>query len=186
MELQGSILMKLQRTTRLTLLILLALPLSPALAGDLSTVFNGKSYHVGASQDWNEDNYGLGLEYTFERESRWKPRVMANGFRDSNEDMSYMLGGGLHRNLYATDRMNGFYLDAGIDAFVMTRTDVNDNKPFPGALPSLTVGNRYVGVNLTYLPKVAVEKMYNSKMVDESISGIVFLQFKINVSQIMD
>lgn len=186
MELQGSILMKLQRTTRLTLLILLALPLSPALAGDLSTVFNGKSYHVGASQDWNEDNYGLGLEYTFERESRWKPRVMANGFRDSNEDMSYMLGGGLHRNLYATDRMNGFYFDAGIDAFVMTRTDVNDNKPFPGALPSLTVGNRYVGVNLTYLPKVAVEKMYNSKMVDESISGIVFLQFKINVSQIMD
>ena len=186
MELQGSILMKLQRTTRLTLLILLALPLSPALAGDLSTVFNGKSYHVGASQDWNENNYGLGLEYTFERQSRWKPRVMANGFRDSNEDMSYMLGGGLHRNLYTTDRMNGFYFDAGIDAFVMTRTDVNDNKPFPGALPSLTVGNRYVGVNLTYMPKVAVEKMYDSKMVDESISGIVFLQFKINVSQLMD
>ena len=186
MELQGSILMKLQRTTRLTLFILLALPLSPALAGDLSTVFNGKSYHVGASQDWNENNYGLGLEYTFERESRWKPRVMANGFRDSNEDMSYMLGGGLHRNLYATDRMNGFYFDAGIDAFVMTRTDVNDNKPFPGALPSLTVGNRYVGVNLTYLPKVAVEKMYDSKLVDESMSGIVFLQFKINVSQLMD
>ena len=106
--------MKIQYTTRLALLILLALPLSPALAGDLSTVFNGKSYHVGASQDWNENNYGLGLEYTFERESRWKPRVMANGFRDSNEDMSYMLGGGLHRNLYTTDRMNGFYFDAGV------------------------------------------------------------------------
>jgi len=178
--------MKSQYTTRLALLILLALPFSPALAGDLSTVFNGKSYHVGATQDWNENNYGLGLEYTFERESRWKPRVMANGFRDSNEDMSYMLGGGLHRNLYATDRLNGFYFDAGIDAFVMTRTDVNDNKPFPGALPSLTIGNRYVGVNLTYLPKIAVEKMYDSKIVDESMSGIVFLQFKINVSQLMD
>ena len=178
--------MKLQYTTRISLLVLLALPLSPALAGDLSTVFNGKSYHVGATQDWNENNYGLGLEYTFKRESRWKPRVMANGFRDSNEDMSYMVGGGLHRNLYATDRMNGFYFDAGIDAFFMTRTDVNDNKPFPGALPSLTVGNRYVGVNLTYLPKVAVENMYGSKMVDETISGIVFLQFKINVSQLMD
>jgi hypothetical protein len=178
--------MKLQYTTRIALLVLLALPLSPALAGDLSTVFNGKSYHVGATQDWNENNYGLGLEYTFKRESRWKPRVMANGFRDSNEDMSYMVGGGPHRNLYATDRMNGFYFDAGIDAFVMTRTDVNDNKPFPGALPSLTVGNRYVGVNLTYLPKVAVEKMYGSKMVDETMSGIVFLQFKLNVSQIMD
>ncbi len=178
--------MKFQPTTRLALFVLLAVPLSPVLAGDLSTVFNGKSYHVGAAQDWNENNYGLGLEYTFTRDSRWKPRVMANGFRDSNEDMSYMLGGGLHRNLYATDRMNGFYFDAGIDAFVMTRTDVNDNKPFPGALPSLTVGNRYVGVNLTYLPKVAVEKMYDSKVVDESMSGIVFLQFKINVSQLMN
>ena len=186
MELQGSILMKLQYTTRLALLILLALPLSPALAGDLSTVFNGKSYHVGATQDWNENNYGLGLEYTFKRESRWKPRLMANGFRDSNEDMSYVLGGGLHRNLFASDRMIGFYIDAGIDAFVMTRTDVNDNKPFLGALPSLTVGNRYVGINLTYMPKVAVERMYDSKIADDSMSGIVFLQFKINVSQLMD
>jgi len=178
--------MNSQYTTRFALLVLLALPLSPALAGDLSTVFNGKSFHLGATQDWNENNYGLGLEYTFKRESRWKPRLMANGFRDSNEDMSYMVGGGLHRTLFASDRMIGLYIDAGIDAFVMTRTDVNGNKPFPGALPSLTVGNRYIGVNLTYLPKVLVEKMYNGKMVDESIRGIVFLQFKLNVSQMMD
>ncbi|MDX2413255.1 MAG: hypothetical protein QNK16_12475 [Woeseiaceae bacterium] len=179
--------MRTVNAARLTLVALfIVLPLSSATAGEFSTIINGKSFHVGASQEWNEDNYGLGLEYTFKRESRWKPRLMANGFRDSNEDMSYMVGGGLHRNLYATDRMNGFYFDAGIDAFVMTRTDVNGNKPFPGALPSLTVGNRYVGINLTYMPKVAVEKMYDSKMVDESMSGIVFLQFKINVSQMMD
>ncbi len=179
--------MRTVNAARLTLVALfIVLPLSSATAGEFSTIINGKSFHIGASQEWNEDNYGLGLEYTFKRESRWKPRLMANGFRDSNEDMSYMVGGGLHRNLYATDRMNGFYFDAGIDAFVMTRTDVNDNKPFPGALPSLTVGNRYVGINLTYMPKVAVEKMYDSKMADESMSGIVFLQFKINVSQMMD
>ena len=184
---QGSILMKLQYTTRLTLLALfIALPMSSATAGEFSTIINGKSFHIGASQEWNEDNYGLGIEYTFERDSRWKPQLMANGFRDSNEDMSYMVGGGLHRNLYATDRLNGFYFDAGVNAFVMTRTDVNGNKPFPGAVPCLTVGNRYVGINLTYLPKIAVERMYDSKMVDESISGIVFLQFKINVSQLMD
>jgi len=179
--------MKRISIARLTLFALcLALPLSSSVAGELSAVFNGKSYHVDAAEDWNDENYGLGLEYQFASKSRWRTRLMANGFRDSNEEMSYMAGGGLHRNLYATDRMNGFYFDAGIDAFVMTRTDVNDNKPFPGALPSLTVGNRYVGINLTYMPKVAVEKMYDSKMVDESISGIVFLQFKINVSQLMD
>jgi hypothetical protein len=179
--------MRKVNATRFTLLALfIALPLSSATAGEFSTIINGKSFHIGASQEWNEANYGLGIEFTFKRDSRWKPRLMANGFRDSNDDMSYMVGGGLHRNLYATDRLNGFYFDAGINAFVMTRSDVNGNKPFPGALPSLTIGNRYVGINLTYLPKVAVEKMYDSKMADESMSGIVFLQFKINVSQLMD
>jgi len=179
--------MKTINSTRLTFVaLIIALPLSSATAGEFSTIINGKTFHIGASQEWNEANYGLGVEYTFKRDSRWKPRLMANGFRDSNDDMSYMVGGGLHRNLYATDRLNGFYLDAGINAFVMTRRDVNDNRPFPGALPSLTVGNRYVGINLTYMPKVAVEKMYDGKMADESMSGIVFLQFKINVSQLMN
>lgn len=183
--------MKIHNAAKFTLIsLLIALPLSSALlssaeGGELSAVFNGKSIHVDASEDWNEDNYGLGLEYQFATESRWKKVVMANAFRDSNDEMSYMAGAGLHRNLFTTDRLNGFYLDAGINAFFMTRKDVNDNKPFPGALPSLTLGNRYAGLNLTYLPKKAVEKMYDSKMDDETISGIVFLQFKVNFGQLM-
>ncbi len=179
--------MKTINAARLALLaLLITLPLSFTNAGELATVINGKSFHIGASQEWNEANYGLGIEYTFKTDSRWKPQLMANGFRDSNEDMSYMVGGGLHRNLYATDRLKGFYVDAGINAFIMTRTDVDNNQPFPGALPSLTVGNRHVGINLTYLPKAIVNKMYDGQMVDKSIRGIVFLQFKINVSQMMD
>jgi hypothetical protein len=47
-------------------------------------------------------------------------------------------------------------------------------------LPSLTLGNRVVGVNLTYLPRKAVEIMYDSDAVDQGISGIVFLQLKLN------
>lgn len=163
-------------------IITLALPFANAQAGSLSAVLNGKSFHLGASQDWNEDNYGLGVEYEFRTESHWKSRLMANGFRDSSENMSYMAGAGIHRNLLATDRLGGLYLDAGINGFLMTRKDINDNKPFPGVLPSVTVGNRYVGVNLTYLPRKAVEQLYDSQMVDQSISGIVFLQFKISVN----
>lgn len=155
---------------------------SPAVAGSLSAILNGKSFHLGASQDWNEDNYGLGIEYEFASQSRWKSRLMANGFRDSTEEMSYMAGAGLHRNLYSTNRWSGFYLDAGINAFLMTRQDVNDNKPFPGALPSITVGNRYLGMNLTYLPRKAVEKFFDQTMADQSVDGIVFMQFKINVN----
>lgn len=146
-------------------------------------MLNGRSIHVDATEDWNDDNVGLGLEYQFATESRWKKQVMVNGFRDSNEDMSYMAGVGLHRNLFATDRLNGFYVDAGVNAFLMTRRDVNDNRPFPGAVPSLSVGNRYLGFNLTYLPVKAVENLLDTQMMDDTVSGVFFLQFKVDVSQ---
>jgi len=174
------------RVALLAATILISCVCSPAVhAGELNAVFNGKSIHLGSGEDWNEGNYGLGVEYHFDSNSRWKTLVMANGFRDSEKNMSYMAGAGLHRNLFATDRLDGFYVDAGINVFLMTRKDVNDNRPFPGALPSLTVGNRYVGMNVTYLPRVAVEKMYDARMTDESIRGIVFLQVKVNVGQLL-
>ena len=175
--------MKLLRATKITLLVMaLMVSASTALAGEFSAVVNGRSIHLGSSEQWNESNLGLGVEYQFASESRWRTRLMANGFEDSTENMSYMAGGGLHRNLYATDRLRGFYVDAGLNAFLMTRQDVDDGRPFPGILPSLTVGNRYVGMNLTYLPKQAVEKFTDARMQDESTSGIIFLQFKFSMN----
>jgi hypothetical protein len=175
--------MRILRATKITFLVLaLMVSASTALAGEFSAVLNGRSIHLGASEDWNENNLGLGVEYEFASESRWRKRLMANGFEDSNEDMSYMVGGGLHRNLFATDRLRGFYIDAGLNAFVMTREDVDDGSPFPGILPTLTMGNRYVGLNLTYLPKQAVEKFTDARMQDQSTSGIVFLQFKFSMN----
>ena len=67
----------------------------------------------------------------------------------------------------------------------MTRDDVENGRPFPGVLPSLSVGNRNFGFNLTYLPREAVKQTTNSHMVDPGVSGIVFLQFKINTSQLL-
>lgn len=163
-------------------LIIAAVPFASALAGEFATVINGKSFHLGASQNWNEDNVGLGFEYQLRDSTRWKPILMANGFRDSNDAMSYVAGAGLHRNLLSTRRLSGLYLDAGLNAFVMTREDVNGNRPFPGILPSVTLGNRYAGINLTYLPKTAVEKAFDQQMRDDSIKGIIFLQFKIAMS----
>jgi hypothetical protein len=66
----------------------------------------------------------------------------------------------------------------------MTREDVDNNKPFPGILPSVNVGNRYAGFNLTYLPKQAVEEMVDAEIVDPTLSGIIFIQFKIGLSQL--
>ena len=170
---------------RLILGCLLSLLAPIAIAGELSAVLNGRSIHIGASEDWNEDNLGLGVEYQFASESRWKTIVMANGFRDSNRRMSYMAGAGLHRTLFDTHRLGDFHLDVGINAFFMTREDINGNRPFPGVLPSLTIGNRYAGINLTYVPAQAVEKLMDTRTVDESISGIVFLQFKVSASLLL-
>ena len=163
-------------------LTLIGLFAHDARAGEFAAVINGRSIHLDASRDWNEANTGLGLEYEFASRSRWKKRLMANGFRDSHDEMSYMAGGGLHRNLVSSDRFGGFYLDAGINAFLMTRKDVNDQRPFPGILPSVTVGNRYAGFNLTYLPEAAVEEFLDARIADDSVSGIVFLQFKVAMS----
>lgn len=165
-------------------LALALLSIQPAHCGELSAVLNGKSIHLNADKDWNENNFGFGIEYQFATESRWKTIVMANGFRDSSDNTSFMAGAGLHRNLFVSDRYHGFFVDAGISAFLMTREDVDDNRPFPAALPSLTVGTRNMGLNLSYLPRKAVEKLYDAHMADEGITGIVYVQFKLNVTRL--
>jgi hypothetical protein len=164
---------------------LVAFPASSAFAGTFNAVINGKSYHFNSEYDWNENNLGLGIEHEFASESKWRTSVMANGFRDSTDNMSYMVGAGLHRRLFETEQLSGFYISAGLNAFVMTRDDVADSKPFPGILPSVSIGNGKLGINLTYLPRVAVEKTTNSNIVDPGISGILFLQFKVSMDLFM-
>ena len=177
---QPSIIRHLGSLTALALLCA-----TPAQAGNFSAVVNGKSYHIDSTYDWNEDNVGVGLEYEFNSQSKWKKVAMVNGFRDSTNTMSYMAGAGLHRQLFATERFSGFYVYAGLNAFVMTREDANDNKPFPGILPSVSIGNDKVGFNLTYLPRQAVEQTTQAQIVDPTISGIVFIQFKVSLDQIL-
>ncbi len=171
----------------LTSRILAALALSVTLlgsaaAGSLDIVINGKSHHINSRYDWNEDNLGLGLEYEFDSRSRWVRTLHANSFRDSLENMCHMAGAGLKRRLFETDRLGGLHFDAGVVAFLMSRKDINDSRPFPGILPAVTLGNRYGGVNLTYLPKMAVHDIARADVVDPTIGGILFLQFKLRMS----
>ena len=176
---------KLLSPTVIIFVLALCVTSNPAWGGTLSAVVNGKSYHFNSTYDWNEDNYGFGVEHQFEQKSAWRTTAMANGFRDSTDNMSYMAGAGLHRRIYETHKLAGFYVYAGLNAFIMTRDDVNDSKPFPGILPSISVGNDKVGFNLTYMPKKAVEEATNSMMVDPTLSGILFLQFKVRMDQLL-
>ena len=159
--------------------LLLAHVASPTAADQFSMIINGKSFHMGSEYRWNEDNLGMGFEYDFASSSRWIKSGIVNGFRDSLDNMSYMAGVGLRRRFFETDRLAGLYFDAGLVAFLMTRQDVDDNQPFPGILPMITLGNRHVGLNLTYIPKMAVREFAHADEIDPNIKGVFFLQGKI-------
>ncbi|ANO52089.1 hypothetical protein [Woeseia oceani] len=161
--------------------LLLSVLCQPAVAGKFDIVINGKSHHVNADYDWNEENLGLGLEYEFQPTSRWIKTLNANSFVDSLNNMSYMAGAGIKRRLLSTDRFGGMYFDAGVVGFLMARKDINDYRPFPGILPAVSIGNRYAGINLTYLPKKAVHDMAHANVVDPNIGGVIFMQFKFRM-----
>ena len=161
--------------------MLLASVASPAAAGDLNMIVSGKSYHVGADYSWNEDNRGIGFEYDFTRRSRWIKSGVANAFRDSLDNMSYMAGAGLRRRIFETERLAGLYFDAGLVAFLMAREDIKNGQPFPGILPVIAAGNRHIGLNLTYIPKIVIHDMAHADRVDPNIQGVFFIQAKISL-----
>ena len=179
----------MKRIKRLSTLCIWALILtllaSPAVAGKFHLVLNGKSFHVDSDYDWNENNVGVGIEYEFDSRSRWIKIAMANGFRDSQNDMSYMAGAGLHRRVFATEQFAEVYVNIGINVFLMARKDINDYRPFPGLLPSLTLGNRYGGINLSYVPKKVVHDFAKANFADPDIDGVFFIQIKIRLDELL-
>lgn len=143
-------------------------------------VVNGRSVHIDAAREWNENNWGLGFEHEFASDSRWIKVALANGFKDSMENPSYMAGGGIKRRFNL--RSQGFYVDIGGVAFLMTRENVNHNQPFPGILPAATFGFRRVALNLTYLPQVVVDRVTDARRHDPSMDGVFFFQIKLDAS----
>jgi hypothetical protein len=145
---------------------------------DWSVVLNGRAVHLNAAKDWNEANWGLGLEKEFRSSGRWVRMALANGFRDSAEHPSYMAGGGLKRRFRLVS--DDLYVDLGVIGFLMTRHDVDGNRPFPGVLPALTVGGKHVALNMTYLPNSVVDGITHANLKDPEMRGIFFLQLKLD------
>jgi hypothetical protein len=148
------------------------LTVTSAHADELSLLVNGKALHLGApaGRNLNESNWGLGLQYDWNRaHTNWVPFATVSGFRDSNGNPSYYAGGGA---LYRF-QFDGVHVDAGAVAFVMTRKDYNDHKPFLGALPAFSVGTKNIAVNFTYVPKVEPKAV-----------PLWFFQLKINLSNL--
>src|SRR5690606_6746412 len=87
---------------------------APAAAQDWNLVLNGKSVHVNSSRNWNEQNWGLGLEREFDAHSRWVKLALVNGFKDSQDEMSYMAGGGIKRRFRLDSLSDGLFVDVGV------------------------------------------------------------------------
>ena len=138
-------------------LIFLILTLSfthQVVADSLHLVINGKALHENKG-DFNEDNWGLGFEYNFEEDKNWINFISGGFFEDSLSNISTHLGGGSKRRFLLTDDKEGWHIDAGLNAFLMTRKDYRSNKPFFGILPFVSIGTSKYAINATYIPAVS-------------------------------
>ena len=125
------------------------------VADELHLILNGKAYHSDRSANYNEDNWGLGFEYDFEMNNDWVPLFTGSRFKDSNNQNSNYLGGGIKKRFEISKSALGMHVDLGVVGFLMTRYDYNNNDPFLGALPFVSVGNDFIAINATYIPSIS-------------------------------
>lgn len=171
----------MMRPTAFFATIILGLATNTAFAqANWDVVLNGRAVHLNAEKQWNEDNWGLGFEREFDTQSRWVKVAVANGFKDSLGEPSYMAGGGIKRRFHVMS--DDLYIDIGVVGFLMTREDVNDNRPFPGALPVLTIGGKRVALNVTYMPDPVVDRVTRANLTDPNMEGVLFFQLKLDAS----
>lgn len=135
------------------LMLVLGIQLS-AGADELHVVLNGKAIHLD-SGNYNEKNWGAGVNYDWEPKDNWVKFVHASYFKDSSYNTSKYIGGGMKRRWSLDDEQDGWRVDLGAIAFLMTRKDYKNNDPFPGILPFAALSKGPVTVNMTYIPSVS-------------------------------
>jgi hypothetical protein len=127
----------------------------PGIGDQLHVIINGKAIHL-KDGNYNEENWGIGFEYDFmeDQEAHWIPLITGSTFKDSNDDISNYLGGGIKRRFFFSDNSDGIHFDIGVTGFFMTRKDYHDGSPFFGALPFVSLGTKNIAINATYIPDV--------------------------------
>ena len=140
-------------------------------ADSVNLIINGKAFHEN-KKNYNENNWGLGFEYNFKENKKWINFVNGGFFKDSNSNTSKYLGGGTKRRFLLTDDQDGWHIDAGLTAFLMTRKDFKNNQAFLGALPFISVGTSKFAINATYIPAVSPKFV-----------GLLFLQASFTISE---
>jgi len=127
---------------------------SQVMANSVNLIINGKAMHED-NKNYNEENYGLGFEYNFEEKNHWITFINGGFFKDSHSNNSNYLGGGIKRRFLLGEDKDGWHIDAGMTAFLMTRKNFKKGQPFFGALPYASIGTSRFAVNATYIPSVS-------------------------------
>lgn len=140
---------------RITIILLIFFSPGLLFADQLHGIINGKAYHFDRGRNFNEKNWGYGFEYNFEQRGDWIPLLTGSSFKDSKNQTSNYLGGGTKKRFMLGSGASGLHLDVGVVGFIMTRKDYKNQKLFVGALPFISVGNEYVAINATYIPKIS-------------------------------
>ena len=121
-------------------------------ANDIYLPFH--TYHLRSAYDrdkingYQENPPGLGFGRSKYENGVWRG-LYVMGFQDSHFKPSYMAGYG-HQWLWqpAPDwRVGG-----GLTAFVMTRADIGHYTPFPGILPTASIGYKRLSVETAFVP----------------------------------
>ena len=123
------------------------------VADSFNLIINGKAIHEN-KRNYNEENWGLGFEYNFSENNKWIYFVNGGFLKDSLSNTSKYLGGGSKRRFLLGADKDGWHIDAGISAFIMTRKDYNNERPFFAALPFASVGTSQFAINATFIPAV--------------------------------
>ena len=145
---------------------------SVVAADELQFIISGKSFHRGGD-NLNEDNYGFGLQYDFVRDREWIPVLAGARFKDSNDNTSRYVGAGIKRRFTPFAAQSDTSLDVGVIGLAMRRPGYNDDRAFFGAVPFVSLGNGWGGINLTYVPRV-----------EDDTYSFWYLQFSLKILEI--
>lgn len=136
---------------KITIILLLISNL--AIANELHGVLNGWSRHL-SDGDYNKYNWGLGFEYHLRPIKNHYYFTLGGAFKDSVNNLSGYLGGGIRYRLLKTQKM---HINYGMALCLMSRKDYHDRKPFLAVLPFVSFGTGRLSLNTTYVPSITPE-----------------------------
>ncbi len=97
-------------------------------ADELQVIFSGRAIHMG-SNNQNENNYGIGLQYDFINHRRWIPTINLASFKDSNDNTSRYIGAGMKRRFKLRSGQQRMNFDLGAAGLVMKRPATTTTNP---------------------------------------------------------